>query len=154
MAFDPDFETIAGTKLYVSAARPATDDAAAWGALTFTQFAGITSVPSLLGREYNTATIATVDSARNREKKASYTFPTQEWGFQWTVGDAGQVIARAASLNYNIIGVKVVRQSGEIDYFSAQVSTFMDSGGGSDDALVGTMTLLKQSDTIVVPVTP
>lgn len=154
MAFDPDFQTIANTKLYIVAARPVTDDAAAWGALTFVQLQGITSVPSVLGREYNNATLATVDNPRNREKKASYTFPPQEWGFQWTPEDAGQVIALAASKDYTIPGFKVVRQNGDILYFSAQVSTFMDTGGSSDDALVGTMTLLKQSEAIIVPVTP
>lgn len=154
MPFDPDFETIANTKLYVSAARPTDDTDAAWAALTMTQLNGITSLPSISGREYNNATLATIDSARNREKKASYTLPSKEFGFAWIPTDPGQIIALAASKNYSIIGVKVVRQSGEIDYFSAQVSTFMDSGGGSDDALVGTMTLLPQSDTRVVPVAP
>lgn len=153
-AFDPDFQTIANTKLYIVAARPATDDVTAWAALTFVQFNGITSVPSVSGREYQNATLATVDSAHDREKKGSYKFPTMEWGFVWDLLDAGQIIALAASKNYTIPGFKVVRQNGDIEYFSAQVSSMMDDGGTSNDALTGKMTLLKQSDNIHVPFTP
>lgn len=153
-AFDPDFQTIANTKLYIAAARPATNDATAWGALTFVQFNGITSVPSVGGQEFSTSTLATVDSAHDREKKGSYKFPTMEWGFQWNPNDAGQAIAQAASADYTIPGFKVVRQNGDIEYFSAQVSTFMDDGGTSNDALTGKMTLLKQSKNVHVPFTP
>lgn len=153
-AFDPDFQTIANTKLYIVAARPATDDATAWAALTFVQVNGVTSVPSISGREYQTATLATVDSAHDREKKGSYKFPTMEWGIVWDLLDPGQIIALAASKNYTIPGFKCVRQNGDIEYFSAQVSSMMDDGGTSNDALTGKMTLLKQSDTIHVPVTP
>lgn len=154
-AFDPDFQTIANTKLYIVAARPATNDATAWGALTFVQFNGITSVPSVNGREYSNSTLAVVDNAHDREKKGSYKFPTMEWGFQWNPSDPGQAIAQAASKDYTIPGFKVVRQNGDIEYISAQVASYMDDGGTSNDALTGKMTLLKQSETVRVPfVTP
>jgi hypothetical protein len=157
MDFEPDFETYAGTRLFIIPTRPATNDEAAWE----TAFANaheitITSVPNYRGREYSTATLAVVSNAHDKVKKGSFTFTTQDWGVQWLPDEAGQKDAQAALTSYDIPGFAVVDQNGGVSYFSAQVSNFTESGGSSNDARAGTLTLLRQSDTIdaVTPVVP
>ena len=66
----------------------------------------------------------------------------------WLPDQAGQVVAKAASEGYDIMSFAVVDQNDGVSYFTAQVSTFMEGGGGNNDARTGTMTLLRQSDTI------
>lgn len=157
-AFEEDFETYAGTRLFIIPQRPATNDEAAWeGAMT----AGaheitITSVPNYRGREYSTATLAVVSNAHDKVKKGSYTLPAMDWGVQWLPDQLGQIDAQAALLDYSIPGFAVVDQNGGVSYFSAQVSDFTESGGSSNDARAGTLSLLRQSDTIdaLTPVVP
>lgn len=144
-----DFATIAGTKLYISVAAPTTDDAAGFDALTWVEFGQLTSIGSVEGREYSMATLSTVGDAQEREKKGSFKLPNAEWEFAWAPADPGQIIAKAASKNYTVPSFKLVDQDVDsINYFTAQVATFMRNGGASNDALLGTMTLLRQTDTI------
>lgn len=154
-AFEPDFETYAGTRLFISPTRPATNDEAAFEALDWNEIT-ITSVPNYRGREYNTATLAVVSNAHDKVKKGSYTFPSADWGVQWLPDQEGQVLAQAALLGYSIPAFAVVDQNGGVSYFTAQVSNFTESGGSSNDARAGTLTLLRQSDTIdaVTPAEP
>lgn len=150
MDFEADFETYAGTRLFIIPDRPATNDESAWeaafaaGAHEIT----ITSVPNYRGREYSTATLSTVSSGHDRVKKGSYTFASMDWGVQWLPDQAGQIDAQAALTSFDIPGFAVVDQNGGVSYFSAQVSNFTESGGSVNDARAGTLSLLRQSDTI------
>lgn len=147
MAWEDDFETYAGTRLFITPLRPNDNtetafEGAAWHEIT------ITSVPNYRGREYSTATLSTVSNAHDKVKKGSYTLPTMDWGVQWLPDQAGQQDAAALLGGYDIAGFAVVDQNEGVSYFSAQVSNFTESGGGSNDARSGTLTLLRQSDTI------
>lgn len=148
MAFPNDFETVAGTKLFVCATRPATDTVAAYAALVWVEVGDITNVPSVKGREYSTSTLSTVGNAHDREKKGSYKLPNAEFECAWVEDDAGQMIIEAAANDYTIPAFKVVKQGGAIRYFSAQVSKFVENLGASNDTVKGAFTLLRQSDTL------
>lgn len=147
MAWEEDFETYAGTRLFITAARPADNTEAAFKTADWNEIT-ITSVPNYRGREYSTATLAVVSNAHDKVKKGSYTLPTMDWGIQWLPEQAGQVIAAALAGGYGIAGFAVVDQNEGVSYFSAQVSNMVETGGSSNDARAGTMTLLRQSDTI------
>lgn len=153
--FESDYETYAGTRLFIAPNRPATNTEAAWEALTWNEIT-ITSVGSYRGREFSESSVSVVSSGRNRVKKGEYTFGTAEFPVLWLPDEAGQVIAKAASEGYGIYGFAVVDQNDGVSYFSAQVSTFNEAGGGNNDARTGTMTLLRQSDTLdaATPVVP
>lgn len=156
MAWDEDFETYSGTRLFITAARPSDNTELLWEAVDSWSEITITSVGSVEGRTYNNATVSVVSTGRDAEKKGSYTYGTAEFGVLWLPEQAGQVKARAASLNYDIAGFAKVSQSGDVTYFSAQVSTFVEAGGSSNDARTGTLTLLRQSDALLAatPVIP
>lgn len=146
--FEADFETVAGTKLYVCATRPATNDAAAFAALTWVEVGEITNVGGVKGRDYSTSTLSTIGNPMDREKKGSYKLPNSDFECAWAEDDAGQIIIEAAANDYSIPAFKVVKQGGGIRYLTAQVKNFIESMGASNDAVKGKFTLLRQSDTI------
>ena len=156
MAWEPDFETYANTRLFITAARPTDNTETLWEAIDTWHEITITNVGNVQGREYNSATLAVVSNAHDRMKKGSYTLPNAEFGIQWNPTEQGQIVALAASLNYTIPGFAVVYQGGEVSYFSAQVATMTEAGGASNDARTGTLTLMRQSDTLnaATPVVP
>lgn len=145
-----DFDTIAGSKLHIAVAAPATNDAAGFAALTWVEVGQITNIGSVVGREYSTATLSTVSDAQDREKKGSFKLPNAEFECAWAADDAGQILVAAASKNYTVPSFKLTNQDASLDYFTAQVSKFTKGGGGSNDAVKGMITLLRQTDTITV----
>jgi hypothetical protein len=100
--------------------------------------------------------VSIVSTGRDAEKKGTYTFGTSEFGVLWLPEQAGQIIARERSLDYVIAGFCVVSQGGDVKYFSGQVSTFTEAGGSGNDARVGTLTILRQSEALLAatPVVP
>ncbi len=149
MTFEADFETVASTKLHVCVTRPTADTAAAFAALTWVEVGEITNVPSVLGRDYSTSSLATVGNAHEREKKGTYKLPEAEFECAWAETDAGQIIVNAAANDYSIPSFKVVKQGGGVRYFTAQVKKFIEKMGAGNDAVKGTFTLLRQSNTII-----
>lgn len=154
-AWEESFETYAGTRLFICAARPATNTEVAWEAIDTWHEITITSVPSVQGRAYNTSSLSVVSTGRDAEAKGSYTFGTTEFGVQWLPEQPGQVIALAASLNNSIPGFVLVSPEGAgVSYFSGQVMTFTDTGGGSNDAKAGTLAILRQGGDTLNATTP
>lgn len=156
MPWEDDFGTYAGTRLFFSATRPTDNTETLWEGLTNWHEITITSVPNIQGRTYNTATISTVSSGHDRMKTGSYTLDTADFGIQWLPAQKGQINAQAALIARSLVGIAVVYQDGSVGYFSAQVSNLVESGGGSNDARTGTLSLLRQSDTLMAttPVVP
>lgn len=159
--FEDDFETYAGTKLFRKTGRPATNTESAFETFfgTDAKEITITSVGTYNGLEFSTSSISVVSSGRNREKKGEYTYGTAEFPVLWLPDQPGQVDARDASEGdnkYRIDSFAVVDQNGGVSYFTAQTSTFQEAGGGNNDARTGTMSLLRQSRTVVAetPVVP
>ena len=63
--------------------------------------------------------------------------------------DAGFILLKAASKNYSVPSFKLVGQdAADINFFTAQVSKLTRTGGGSNDAVKGNFTLLRQTDTV------
>ena len=146
-----DFDTVAGSKLYVATAAPATHDAAGFAALTWVEVGQLTSVGSVLGREYSMSTLSTVGDSQQREKKASFKLPNAEFECAWAEDDAGQIIIQAASTDYTVPSFKLVKQdTSKMRYFTAQVAKFVENNGTSDDAVKGQFTLLRQTDSVIV----
>ncbi len=149
-----DFDTIAGSKLYIAAAAPTVAEgagaAAAFALLTWVEVGQITNVGSVVGREYSTSNLSTVSDGQDREKKGSFKLPNAEFECAWAIDDAGQILVNAASKNYSVPSFKLENQDESLDYFTAQVSKFVRGGGTSNDAVKGMITLLRQTDTVTV----
>ena len=147
-----DFLTVANSKLYISTAAPTVAEgagaAAAFALLTWVEVGQITNVGSVEGREYSTSALSTVGDGQDREKKGSFKLPNAEFECAWAAADAGQSLVKAASKNNTVPSFKLEDQDGTNNYFTAQVSKYTRSGGTSNDALKGNMTLLRQTDTV------
>lgn len=156
--FEEDFETYANTKLFIKVGRPATNTEAAWETFFATGAEEITinSVPPFSGRTYTNATVSVVSSGRSREKKGEFTYGTMDFAILWLPEEPGQITARLASESYGLYSFAKVDQNLGVEYTSGQVSTFQEAGGSNNDARTGTMTVLRQSDTVIAetPVVP
>lgn len=150
-AFMLNFETVAGSTISVSVAAPATYDIAGYGALTFTEVGEITDLGQGLGRSYNTSSHSPVKTRQVIEKKGSYRLGSVEYMMAWDQADAGQDICRAASLDDSILSIKITKQGGDVRYFTAQVSEFVENFGTVDNVNQGKMTLLRQKDVVYSP---
>lgn len=144
-----DFETVAGTKLYVSAAAPTAQTSVAFALLTWTEVGVLTSIGGVKGREYSTSTLSLVGSAQDLEKKGSYKLPNADFECAWVETDAGQILIETGANGNDIQSFKLVKQSGAIRYFTAQVMKFVENSGTSNNAVKGNFTLLRQTNTIV-----
>lgn len=152
MTIQDDFDTVAGTKLFVCVAAPTVTTgaaaAAAFALLTWTEVGSITSVGGVKGREYSTATLSTVGTSQDREKKGSYKLPNADFEVAWVEDDAGQIIIESGANSYDTLSFKLEKQSGALRYFTAQVLKFVENNGTSNDAVKGQFTLLRQTDTV------
>lgn len=148
------FFTAANASIAVSAALPATFDAAGFAALTYIPIGEVTSLGSVKGRTYNLAKHAPVSSAQQIEKKASYTLGSADFMVAWDAKDAGQMIIDAAEKDYKTYAFKVTLQDGSINYFTAQVMKFVQNVGTVDNVVQGDFALLRQTDSITVPPAP
>lgn len=145
--------TVANSSLWVAAASPLTFDGPGFAALTWVRVGEVTDMGTVMGREYNTSTHAPIDTALQTEKKASYKLGNAEFKCGWDESDAGQVIVQAASLNTTIPSFKVLKSNGAIRYFTAQVAKFTEELGTVDNIVQGAITLLRQTDTVLVAAT-
>jgi len=161
MPFPADFETIAGTRLFIKPGRGTDNTEAAFetfmasGAFEFE----VTQVGSIEGREYNTSELDVVSQGQVREKLGNFKLPASEWGVL-EQGPDGEPDAYEAALDAMrsraICSFAAVRQSGRVLYFTAQVRNLMEAGGGSNDNLTYTMPLLLQTEAFsaLTPVIP
>lgn len=159
MAFDPDFETIAGTGLRIIAGRPADDTAASFATLFATTGAGaaaefeLTSVGGVEGRSYDTASLTVVSKSRTRQKPGTYTYPQADFEIVWLPESDAQVMAEGAMIDKAIMSFELERQSGQLVYFTGYVLNLSEGGGGANDALTGTLSILRDSE-VRKPVAP
>lgn len=159
--FEDDFETYAGSRLFIGTRPPKIggNTEAGYEAVNDWEEITITSVGSYDGLDFSDSNVSVVSSGRNFVKKGEYTFGDAEFPVLWLPDQPGQIRARNASSGtekYSTLAFAVVDQLGGVQYFSAQVGTFAEAGGGNNDARTGTMNLKRQSETIraITPVVP
>jgi len=158
MAFEPDFETIAGTRLFIGAGKPTADTEAAFETLFATspdEFE-LTAVGGVEGRDSDVATLSVVSRRRNREKPGTFVYPRPEFGIQWLPESDAHKTAEAAMRGSSYCSFMLVRQSGVTIFFVGYVLSLSEGGGASNDALTGTLSILRDSETItaLTPVAP
>lgn len=153
MPFPADFETIAGTRLFVKEGRPTDNTEAAFETFFGTGVSEfeVTQVGPIEGRAYNTSEIDVVSQGQVRRKLGNYQLPDSEWGVL-EEGPDGETdaydIAREAMQTRAIVSFAAVRQSGRVFYWTAQVMNLSEAGGGSNDNVTYTMPLLLQTEAI------
>lgn len=152
MAFESDFEVIAGTRLFITAGKPTEDTLAAYETL-FTAATGgdefeLTNVGSIDGRNSDIATLSVVSSARTRQKPGTYTYPQGDFTIVWLPQSDAHQTADTAMRNRSYCSFRLERSGGVAVYWIGYVLTLSDAGGGPNDALTGTLSILRDSETI------
>ncbi len=135
-----EVQTVAGTKIGISAGSPATFDDAGYSALTFSNIGEITDGGSH-GRVYAEVTHQPIDTRATRKFKGTFNEGTKTLQLAISAGDAGQVLLRAALLSDAPYSFKVTYQGGDIDYFQALVLSFEKAASGPDSILSATVQL-------------
>lgn len=162
MPFPADFETIAGSRLFIKEGRGTDNTEAAFetffGTGEVAEFT-VTQVGPVEGRQYNTSELDVVSQGLVRRKLGNYQLVDSEWAVLEGGPDAGTEaydIALAAMQDRTICSFAVVRQSGRVLYFTAQVMNLNEAGGGSNDNLTYSMSLLFQTEALrsTTPVVP
>jgi hypothetical protein len=130
----------AGTTIGLSSSQPATYNAAGYGALTFTTIGEVTDLGEF-GREFNLITHNPIGSRGTVKLKGSF----NEGSINMTVGldtdDAGQILAKTASLSDDDYSFKITTQNGDDYYFQAKVMSFKVNVGSVDSVTTATIML-------------
>ncbi len=140
--------TSAGTKLYVSAAAPATYNSAGFGALSWTEVGEITDFGEW-GKEYNLVTHNPVGSRQTVKRKGSFNNGALTLSMARVPSDAGQTLLIAASESDNSYSYKVVFQDLTGQYFSGQVMKYSTNVGSVDQIFAAAVSV--EIDNELVP---
>lgn len=116
-------DSSAGTTLKISAATPATFDAAGYGALTYTNIGEITNLGEF-GREYSLITHNPIANRGTVKRKGSFNEGTMSLQLGLDKNDAGQILAKSASVSDDDYSFEITTQNGDKYYFQAQVMSF------------------------------
>lgn len=152
MAFESDFETIAGTRLFIAAGKPTDDTLAAYETLFAAATGGdefeLTNVGAVEGRSSDIATLSVVSSARTRQKPGTYTFPQADFTIVWLPASDAHATAETAMRDRSYCSFRLERASGVAVYWIGYVLNLSEAGGGPNDALTGTLSILRDSETV------
>lgn len=141
--------TSAGSTLAVSAALPATEDAAGYNALTWTVAGEVTDLGEV-GKEFNTVNHSPLQSRRVIKIKGSYNNGTMAVQMGRDFTDAGQA-ALVTALSVDVpYAVRLTLQNGKKLYFKAMVSSFKYNIGGVDSITAASCNFELVSDIVEV----
>jgi hypothetical protein len=139
-------KTSAGSTIAISAASPATFDAAGYGALSFSLIGEVTDLGEF-GREYALVTHNPIANRGTVKRKGSFNEGSIDLKLGLDTDDAGQIIAKSASQSDNDHSIKITTQNGDVYYMQAQVMSFKVGVGSVDSITNGSIKLeLTTSD--------
>lgn len=130
----------AGTSIKISAGTPATFDSAGYTALTFTTIGEVTDLGEF-GREYNLITHNPLGTRGTVKLKGSFNEGSISMQLGLDTDDAGQILAKTASLSDNDYSFVIQTQNGDKYYFQAKVMSFKVGVGSVDSVTTATVTL-------------
>lgn len=130
----------AGTTIHLSAATPATFNAAGYGALTFTAIGEVTDLGEF-GREYNLITHNPIGSRGTVKLKGSFNEGSITMQLGLDTDDAGQILAKTASQSDDDYSFKITTQNGDDYFFQAKVMSFKVNVGSVDSVTSATIML-------------
>lgn len=132
--------TSAGTTIGITSMAPATFNVTGYDALTFTAIGEVTDLGEF-GREYALVTHNPVGSRGTQKYKGSFNEGTMNLQLGLDTDDAGQVLAKTASLSDLDYYFKVTTQNGDIYYFAGKVMMFKVGVGSVDQITTANMTI-------------
>lgn len=135
------FTTSAGTTIGLSAAAPATWDAAGYGALTYTTIGEVTNLGDIPDRIYELVTLNPIASRATKKAKGGYQLGNQSVEYAIDPADAGQTLAAAAVNSDNAYSVKIAHPTLGTIYARALVMGGPKNYGDVNTASMKTLTL-------------
>lgn len=145
-----DVITYGGAKFSISAAAPATYNAAGFAALTYTQIGELMSFGDR-GQTFEDVNYNTLGDRATKHLKGTTDQPETEVEMAIDRDDAGQVLFKAAKNSDDEYSFKVEYSNGEIDYFQALVYSFVTVGGDANTIRTATASLrINYQDVIEV----
>lgn len=142
--------TTAGATLAISAALPATHNAAGFSALSYTVIDEITDLGEGYARAYNTVEYSPIANREVQSRKGSYTSGNATVTFAVDEADAGQDLLRTAGDSDNLYSFRLVTQDGVTRYFKALVMGTPISLGTIDNMVMVSTELKIQDGGVVV----
>lgn len=133
-------QTSAGTTIGISAGLPATDDAAGYGALTFTPIGEVTDLGEY-GKVFNLVTHNPIATRRTEKFKGSFNEGSISMGIGEDTSDAGQILLDTAVESDANFAFEITAQDGDIDYFQAKVMSKTVNVGSVDSIRSSTVQL-------------
>ena len=133
-------QTSAGTTIGISAGLPATDDAAGYGALTFTPIGEVTDLGEY-GKVFNLVTHIPIATRRTEKFKGSFNEGSISMGIGEDTSDAGQILLDTAVESDANFSFEITAQDGDIDYFQAKVMSKTVNVGSVDSIRSSTVQL-------------
>lgn len=139
--------TAAGTLIAISSVTPTTKDQQGYQASVMNWI----NIGEIVdggehGRNYAKVEHKPIGSRGVRKFKGSFDEGTKTLQLGLDTDDAGQVVAKAASTSDNDYYFRVTYPSGDIDYFSAKVMSFMKSTPNVDSIVGATIALELTTD--------
>jgi hypothetical protein len=142
--------TAAGTKLAISAAAPATEDAAGYAALTFTTIGDIEKIGAI-GATTNKVEFQPLDGPKQKHK-GSTDYGSLQPSLAHDDEDAGQTLLRTAGdpASNDLYSFKVTLPDGAIRYFQGRVFGYPETIDGADTIVMANPTV--EIDTKIIKV--
>lgn len=144
-------ETAAGAALAISAGVPATQDAAGYAALTYTEI-GLIEKMGVIGATFAKVEFQPLKGAKQKHK-GSVDYGSLQPSMAYDPTDAGQTLLQTASDNQTATyAFKVTSAGGEIRYFQGKVFGFPINIDAADSVVMVTPTIEINVKPIVDPV--
>lgn len=142
--------TVAGTTVSISAALPATYDAAGFAALSYTAIGEITDIGNF-GKDYTLVTHNSLSDRKTYKFKASYNQGSLALKLARATlanTDAGQTLAITASGSDASYSFKIENQDLSNDFFTGKVMSFMVNIGSVNSILGAECKVELDSDVV------
>lgn len=132
-------QTAAGSTLAISAALAATEDAAGYGALAFTEIGQIEKIGAL-GATYAKVEFQPLKGPKQKHK-GSVDYGSLSPMLAHDDGDAGQTLLRAAADSNDLYSFKVTMADGAVRYFAGRVFGYPETVDGADSIVTAAPTI-------------
>lgn len=134
-------QTAAGSTLAISAAAPATQDAAGYAALTYTTVGGVEKLGTI-GASFAKVEFQPLNGPKEK-LKGSADYGSLQPSMAHNETDAGQILLRTAAddVANALYSVKVTYQDGSKRYFQGRVFGYPENTDGADTVLMGNPTI-------------
>lgn len=140
--------TAAGSALAVSAGVPATQDAAGYAALTYTEVGGVEKIGAI-GAVYAKVEFQPLKGPKQKHKGSRDNGSLQP-SMAHDDEDAGQTIVRTAADANTLLANRVTYPDGAIRYFQGRVFGYPENTDGADTIIMANPTLEIDTDIVKV----